>query len=173
MPYKDVFTLELPFSPPPELRGNLGGDQERELARLFAAPKVMHKLRLANTSKYPLTTAPALISREGRLLAQGMMTYTATGASADLPVTTAVDFQVRKSDAETKRTPNAAQQNGASFSRIDLAGKITLIGSRDGEFRLKPQPSGRSFYRLRRSGAARTTTVRTAGKPRRNRRGAS
>jgi hypothetical protein len=127
LPYKDAFTLELPFAPPPEMRGNGNDEQQRELARLFNAPKVLHKLRLTNTSKYPLTTAPALLSREGRLLAQGMMTYTALGASVDLPVTTAVDFQVKKSDVETKRTPDAVRHNGSSYSRIDLAGKLSLV----------------------------------------------
>jgi hypothetical protein len=50
LPYQDLFTLELPFSPPPEVRCNMGGDQQRELARLFNAPKVMHKIRLTNTA---------------------------------------------------------------------------------------------------------------------------
>ena len=130
LPYKDVFTLELPFGPPPEVRGNLNNEQQRELARLFNAPKVMHKIRLINNSKYPLTTAPALIIRQGRVLAQGMMTYTSTGASVDLPITTAVDFQVKKSEVETKRTPNAVKENGNRYSRIDLAGKITVTSHR-------------------------------------------
>lgn len=128
--YRDVFTLELPFVPPPEVRGNFNTDQQRELARLFNAPKVMHKVRLANHSRYPLTTAPALILREGRVLAQGMMTYTAIGASTDLAITTAVDIQVKKSDVETRRTPNAVSENGNSYSRIDLAGKIILTNHR-------------------------------------------
>ena len=130
VPYKDIFTLDLPFAPPPELRGNLGSDQQRELARLFNAPKVMHKIRLTNNSQYPFTTAPALIVRDRRVLAQGMMTYTSTGANVDLAITTAVDFQVRKTDAETKRTPNAMQENGNSYSRIDLAGKINVTSHR-------------------------------------------
>ncbi len=130
LPYKDVFTLELPFGPPPEVRANLNNEQQRELARLFSTPKVMHKLRLTNNSKYPLTTAPALIIRGGRVLAQGMMTYTSTGANVDLPITTAVDFQVKKSDVETKRTPDAVQENGNHYSRVDLAGKITIASHR-------------------------------------------
>src|SRR5262249_25593868 len=87
--YQDVFTLELPFAPPPELRNNFGGEQQREMARLLAAPKAMHKIRLTNNSKYPLTTAPALIVSEGRVLAQGMMTYASAGATTDLAITTA------------------------------------------------------------------------------------
>lgn len=128
--YKDLFTLDLPFGPPPEVRANLNTEQQRELARLFNTPKVMHKIRLTNCSKYPLTTAPVLFVREGKLLAQGLMTYTPAGGSVDLPITTALDFQVQKSDHETKRTPNALQENGSSFSRIDLKGKITLTSHR-------------------------------------------
>lgn len=130
LPYTDVFTLELPFAPPPEVRGNLNTEQQRELARLFNAPKVMHKIRLTNNSKYPLTTAPALIIRQGRVLAQGLMTYTSTGANVDLPITTAVEFQVKKTDLESKRTPNAVEENGNRYSRIELAGKITLTSHR-------------------------------------------
>lgn len=126
LPYKDIFTLELPFAPPTELRGNLNSEQQREMARLLNSPKAMHKLRLTNTSKYPLTTAPALLIREGRVLAQGLMTYTPTGANVDLSVTIAVDFQCKRSEAETKRTPNAMVENGNSYSRIDLGGKISL-----------------------------------------------
>jgi len=108
------------------VRGNLNNEQQRELGRLLGSPKVMHKIRLTNNSKYPLTTAPTLIIREGRLLAQGLMTYTSPGTDVDLPITTAVDFQVKRSDLETKRTPNAMQENGNSYSRIDLAGKISI-----------------------------------------------
>jgi hypothetical protein len=130
LPYKDIFTLDLPFGPPPEVRANLNNEQQRELARLFSSPKVMHKVRLTNNNKYPLTTAPALAIRDGRVLAQGMMTYTATGASVELAITTAVDFQVRKTDVETKRTPNAVEENGNRYTRVDFEGKVTVTSHR-------------------------------------------
>jgi len=116
------------------MRGNLNNEQQRELGRLLNAPKVMHKVRLTNSSQYPLTTAPALIIRSGRVLAQGLMTYTSTGASVDLPITAAIDFQVKKSDLETKRTANAVEENGNRYTRIDLSGKIALTSHR-------PQPA--------------------------------
>jgi hypothetical protein len=130
LPYKDVYTLDLPFAPPPEVRGNLNSSQQQELARLFAAPKVMHKLRINNKSIYPLTTAPALLIKDNRVLSQGMMTYTSPGAESDLAITTAVDISVKKSDVETKRTPNAFTQNGTSYARVDMAGKIKLTNHR-------------------------------------------
>lgn len=130
LPYHDVFTLELPFAPPPEMQANVNMEQERELARLMAAPKVMHKIRLLNSSKFPLTTAPALILQNGRVLAQGMTTYTAIGGNADINVTTAVDVPVKTSDLEAKRSPNALDHNGTSYFRVDFAGKITLMNHR-------------------------------------------
>jgi hypothetical protein len=130
LPYEDIFTLDLPFSPPPGVRGNLSTEQQREMARLFNSPKVMHKIRLSNSSKYPLTTAPALILRDGRALAQGLMTYTSTGAKVDLAITTAIDFQVKKSELETKRTSDALKENNSTFSRVDMTGKINLTSHR-------------------------------------------
>jgi hypothetical protein len=128
--YRDVFSLELPFAPPPEVRGSLNSGQQQELARLFNAPKVTHKIRLTNKSAQPLTTAPALIFRAGQVLSQGMMTYTAPGAESDLSLTTAVDISVKKSDVEVERTPNALRHNSTSFARIDLTGTIKLINHR-------------------------------------------
>jgi len=130
--YRDVFVLDLPFGPPPEiLRRNLNNQQQAELAKLFHAPKVKHKIRLQNTATCPLTTAPALILREGRIVAQGMMTYTAVGASSDLELTTAVDISVKKQDTEAGRTPNAVNWGGHSYARVDLAGEIHLANHRD------------------------------------------
>jgi hypothetical protein len=124
--YRDVYALDIPFTPPSEVWRNFNNSQQAEMAKLFAAPKVMHKIRLTNSSQYPLTTAPALILRGDRPLAQGLMTYTSAGADSDLDLTTAVDVRVKKSDNELNRTPNAATWQGDQYGRIDLAGKITL-----------------------------------------------
>jgi len=128
--YKDVYTLDIPFTPPPEVWRQLGGNQQNELARLMARPTVMHKIRLNNKSAFPLTTAPALIIRDNQVLAQGMMTYTAKGAETDLAITTAVDVGVKKTDKETDRVPNAVQWQKNQFMRVDLAGVLKLTNYR-------------------------------------------
>lgn len=128
--YTDVYTLDLPIAPPMDVWRNFNSNQHSELARLLNAPKVMHKLRIENKSKYPVTTAPALIVRDDRVLSQGMTTYTAIGGTLDLPLTAAVDVQVRKSENETKRTPNAMVWNGDRFARVDLTGTVSLTNYR-------------------------------------------
>ena len=90
----------------------------------------MHKVRLQNKGAYPLTTAPALIMREGGVIAQGLMTYTAAGASTDLALTTAVDVQVHHDEKERGRKPNALRDNGHDYTRIDMEGKVSLVNHR-------------------------------------------
>ena len=132
LPYRDFFKLEIPFVPPADIVQRVDPRQGAELARLAAEPKAIHTLRLSNTARAPLTTAPALVMRDGRVLAQGMLTYTSAGADADLAVTTAVDIRVAKEERETRRVPNAANWNGDQLARIDLAGTVSLSNRRSG-----------------------------------------
>ena len=129
--YRDVYLLELPFAPPLEVRANANDAQQREIARLLGAPHFMHVLRLTNSGREPLTTAPALISSGDRVLGQGMMSYTAPGAESDLALTTAVDIKVTKSDRETGRVPAALTLDGSAYLRVDLEGRIAITNSRD------------------------------------------
>src|SRR5262249_5225054 len=94
--YQDLYVLDMPFAPPREIYGSMQGGRAAELARLLAQPKVKHMIRLDNSGPAPLTTAPALVLEQGRLLAQATMTYTARGAQVDLEVGTAIDVAVHK-----------------------------------------------------------------------------
>ena len=129
--YKDVFVLDIPYAPPREVEPNLNDERQRELKKLLTSPKATHRIRMTNSSRQPLTTAPALLIRDGRVLSQSMMTYTSPGASSDITLTTAVDIKVGKTEKETKRTPNAQQWHGTILQRVDLAGTITLRNLRD------------------------------------------
>jgi hypothetical protein len=128
LPYQDLFTLDLPFAAPREVRTSSGAASEA--ARLLAAPNVMHKVRLTNTGQHPLTTAPALVFRDGRVLAQGMMTYAGTGGRSDITLTAAVDIQAHRTETETKRTPAALRWDGDEYAQVDLTGKVVLINRR-------------------------------------------
>jgi len=129
--YTDIYTVDINFSPPLEMRRNFNTDQHLKLARLFHAPKAVHKIRLKNDTQYPLTTAPATIFKDGQVLAQGMMTYTSIGGIGDLEITTAVNIKVEKSDQQTAATPNAVNWNGSSFTKVDMAGIVKLTNYSD------------------------------------------
>ncbi len=129
--YRDVYKLEVDFAPPMEVRQNLQSQQVLELAKELAAPKAEHVLRITNGSKVPLTTAPALVLRNGRILAQGRMRYTPAGAQTDLAINTAIDIGVTIEEHETGRKPNAESWAGNSYGRIELAGTIALRNDKD------------------------------------------
>jgi hypothetical protein len=124
--YKDVYALDIPVAPPAEVFRQFDDARKAELARLFNSPKVMHRIRVSNTTAAPFTTAPAILVQNDRLIAQGMMTYTAPGNSVDIDMTNTVDVVVKKTDTETARVPNAQILDGTNYMRVDLSGKIAL-----------------------------------------------
>ncbi len=126
MNYTDVYTLDLPLSPPRELMHNVPDNVRGDMLRLLHSPKVMHKLRLKNATNAPTTTGPALIFKTDRVMAQSLMTYAPKGGTVDLDLTTAVDIHAGLHESETNRTPNAHRLDNYSFSRIDVAGDIQL-----------------------------------------------
>jgi len=123
--YKDLYALDIPFSPPPEVRMTYH-PQDTELAKQLAQPVVTHKIRLTNKSNNPLTTAPTLILKDDKLIAQSLMNYTGINGQCDLKLTTAVDVSVKKTENETKRTANAMRLQDDTYGRVDLNGTIKL-----------------------------------------------
>jgi len=124
--YTDIYKLELPVAPPTQIRSNFSSSQHIQIEKLLHQPSVKHCLRLDNDAEYPLTTAPALILRNGRLISQALMTYTAVGGKCDLEMSTAVDVFVKCLEKQTQYTPNAMNINGNSYSKIDMAGSVEL-----------------------------------------------
>lgn len=127
LPYESLYRLDMPAGVPPEVRQAVGPERPEPL---FAAPKVMHVVRLTNATQAPLTTAPALILRGGRVLAQSLMTYTPAGAKGDLDLTTAVDIQVLHDERETSRTPDATFFGRESYQRVDVEGAVRVANYR-------------------------------------------
>jgi hypothetical protein len=126
IPYADVYTVEAPVTPPPEVWQSGRGADEIEKARQLLRPVAMHKIRLTDESAFPITTAAAVILRDGRLLGQGTTSYTPLCGKCDVAVTQAVGLRVAKAEQESGRTPDAMRWRKESFHRVDLAGSLTL-----------------------------------------------
>jgi hypothetical protein len=123
--YRDVYRLDVPFSPPMEMRQNFQSQQAAELARELAAPKARHVLRLQNGSDAPLTTAPALVLRQGRVLAQGRLRYTPKGAETDLEINVAIDVCVEVEEHDVGRD-ETVRFGKEQYGRVDVRGAIEL-----------------------------------------------
>lgn len=135
--YKDVYTVDIPFSPPRQTRGSFSNQQQAELAKLLATPKAIHVLRIINSGKYPITTAPVLLLNGGSVIAQSSTTYASIGGSLDISLTTATDIKVKKTEKETLQTPNAENWNGHNYTKVDLEGILNLTNYSDKEVELE------------------------------------
>ena len=122
--------LSLPATPPAGLQSGVDASARDEMARLAALPKVVRYLRFLNDGVHPLTTAPASIFKEGRLLGQGLITYTATGGVSETALSVAVDVRVKRDDRIIETTVPAesrsATRGGTTFVRSDSGGEITV-----------------------------------------------
>ncbi len=124
--YTDIYTLEIPFTPPSEFTSSYSGTIRDDISRLLAAPKFIHKIRFVNSTREPITTAPALIVSQSQLLGESLISYTPSGATNDLEITKAVEIQVSKNDLELGRTPNALNINGHDYSKTSLEGRLKI-----------------------------------------------
>ena len=124
--YRDVYRLDVSFGPPQEVRQNLQSEQVLQLARMMEAPKARHVLRLTNGSDAPLTTAPALVLANGRVLAQAHLLYTPRGAETDLEINVAIDVRVETEEHEVGRELDALRVGNDRYGRVAVAGTIEL-----------------------------------------------
>lgn len=128
LPYRDVYVLEVPLGPPEGRRQQFNGEQELALARELAHPKAVHTLRLENTHTAPLTTAPALVLKNGLPLAQGRLRYTPAGGRCDLAINVAVDLGVVIGERETGRKDVRLLND--DFQEVTLQGSVTLTNGK-------------------------------------------
>lgn len=123
---RDLYTLEVPLIPPGDLQRNMDSNSRAGTGPAVRAG-VTHQIILANSQDFPFTTAPAMMMREGRLLAQGLLTYTPPGAESRVELTRAVNIQADWTSAETGRVPEAVRWQGDGYTRVELEGRIRLV----------------------------------------------
>ena len=131
VPYEDRFAIRFPVVPPGELLRNVDAERRAEVGRRLALNTVSHAVRLRNTTDVPLTTSPALLFRDGQILAQSLLPYAAPGGSTELDLGTAVEVSARITEDVTGRTPEPKLRD-ERFERVSLAGRITLTNRRPG-----------------------------------------
>ncbi|MFH5806493.1 hypothetical protein [Alienimonas sp. DA493] len=128
VPYEDRYEALLPLVPPREL---LSDDNERRrVGSLVAASTVRHSVVLTNVTDAPFTTAPALLYRDGQILAQSLMTYAAPGGTAEVNLGSAVEVSVDLEESITGRKPEPNLRGMDRFERIALRGTIEITNRR-------------------------------------------
>jgi hypothetical protein len=86
--------------------------------------EVWHTLRLANTTKQPWTTAPALTVNGQLPVAQDTLKYTPPGATNSLKITVASDIRANQELTELSREPVSSLNS--RYAKVEVLSKLTV-----------------------------------------------
>lgn len=127
--YESLYRLEIPARPPFDASRSIPVDSRIAIERALSRPVPTHVLRITNDNedRYPITTAPALVIKDGRALAQGMLGYTAPGGTSDLDVGKGVEIGIEAKETESEREFKALRWNNSDYARarVEFSGTIT------------------------------------------------
>ncbi|UCC21510.1 MAG: hypothetical protein JSW23_06745 [Planctomycetota bacterium] len=122
VPYKHIYKWEIPDYVNEEDRYLYGRrEQERE-----AVEEVWHCLRMENKTKVPWTTAPAEIVKEGLILGQDTLNYTAAEGETTVKITQAVGVKAEQVELEIERKRDAARLYGNHYDLVTVEGKLSV-----------------------------------------------
>ena len=94
-------------------------------ARKPLADQVWHSISLTNSGTTPWTTAPALVTVNGKPLAQDTLPYTAAGGRGEMKLTVATDVSVERKEEEVERKPRDLQRAGYTYDAVTIEGTLT------------------------------------------------
>ena len=97
---------------------------------------IWHSIRLKNSSKFPWTSAPALVISGTNPVSQDTLPYTPKGASSNLRITIATDLRSSQEERETSRQPNIERRRGYNYDLVTVEGKLTVKNFKTKEVRL-------------------------------------
>ncbi len=137
--YETLYRLELPARPPYDASNSIPHERRTAVERALSSPIPTHVLRITNDNAddYPITTAPALVIKDGRTLAQGMLTYTAPGGVSDLDVGKGVEIGVETREIEGERDIKAVRWNNNDYARADVEFSATITNRKPDPVRLE------------------------------------
>jgi len=137
--YESLYRLEIPARPPFDATRSIANERRTAIERALSRPIPTHVLRIINDNdeRYPITTAPALIIKNGRTHAQGMLGYTAPGGTSDLEVGKGVEIGVDAHETEGERELKAVRWNNNDYARARVDFSTTITNRKDTPVRLE------------------------------------
>ena len=93
--------------------------------------EIWHRVRLTNAGTVPWTTAPAMATRGGAIVAQDELAYAAPGATSTLRITRVSDLRADADEFEVERKPRALEVHGRAYDEITLRGVAEITSFRD------------------------------------------
>jgi hypothetical protein len=125
IPYYDVFKVSLTDVVNYSNNLSIVNDPEHKF-------DVYHSLKLTNTTKNPLTTAPVFVmDEELRPLAQDEIKYTPLGSNVSVNLSKSPDIVVKNNEEEKNREERAKTINKHTYTKVSIQGTIDIVNTLD------------------------------------------
>jgi hypothetical protein len=90
------------------------------------ADNIWHAIRLKNSTKFPWTSAPALVMSGDKPVSQDTLPYTPKGASSTLRITVATDIRASHEEREVSRQPDVPHRRNYNYDLVTVEGKLRI-----------------------------------------------
>jgi hypothetical protein len=101
-----------------------------------AANSIWHSIRLKNASKFPWTSAPALVISGTKPVSQDTLPYTPKAASSNLKITIATDIRSSHDEREVAREQNIQRRRNYQYDQVTVEGTLKVKNYKSKEVRL-------------------------------------
>jgi hypothetical protein len=114
-----------------------GNPQNNYRSDVSAADNIWHTLHLKNTTKFPWTSAPAMVISGTKPIAQDTLPYTPKLASSTLRLTIATDIRASHEEKEVARSQDIQRRRGYSYDEVTVEGTLTVKNYKTKDVKLK------------------------------------
>ena len=134
--YEHLYQWVVQETPRVDAYGNIANNQAAQGSDQAGRNNVWHVLRVKNTTKFPWTSAPALVISGAKPVSQDTLAYTPKGAVSNLKLTIATDIRSSHDEREVARQQNVVRRRGYSYDEVTVEGTLTVKNYKTKDVRL-------------------------------------
>jgi hypothetical protein len=134
--YEHIYEWEVQDQPRVDGFGNVIQSNPNPSTSDAAANSIWHSIRLKNNSKFPWTSAPALVISGTKPVSQDTLPYTPKAASSNLKITIATDIRSSHDEREVARDPNIQRRRNYQYDQVTVEGTLKVKNYKSKEVRL-------------------------------------
>ncbi len=133
--YDHIYSWEVEDQPRVDGAGNvINMNQNAQDEK--SADSVWHAIRLKNSTKFPWTSAPAMVISGDKPVSQDTLPYTPKGASATLKITIATDIRASHEEREVARQQELNHRRNYNYDLVTIEGKLKVKNYKTKDVRL-------------------------------------
>jgi len=134
--YEHIYQWDVQDTPRVDAFGTVQNLQYPSRSDQADRNNIWHALRLKNNTKFPWTSAPALVISGAKPVSQDALPYTPKGATSILKLTIATDIRTSQDEREAARQQNVMRRRGYSYDEVTVEGTLKIKNYKTKDVRL-------------------------------------